>query len=64
MSVKYVDDSLLLGETSEIFFKNIIAKVALLRELGFTIHPKKLVLVTTQTLKLTEFVTDERKQFY
>ena len=64
LSTKYVDDSLLLGETFEIFFKNIIATVALLRKLGFTIHPEKLVLVTTQMLKFIEFVTDERKQSY
>ena len=39
MSVKYIDDSLLLGETFEICFKNIRATAALLQELGLTIHP-------------------------
>ena len=40
LPLKYIDDSLLLGETFEICFKNNRATVALLRELGFTIHPK------------------------
>ena len=44
-SVKDIDDSLLLGETFEICWKNFWATVALLRELGFTIHPEKSVLV-------------------
>ena len=72
LSVKYTDDSLLLGETFEICFKNIRAKVALLWELGFTIHPEKLVLVPTQqiiflgfvidSVKMTVTLTEERKQ--
>ena len=41
LSVKYIDDSLLLGETFEVCFKNITATVALLWRLGFTIHPEK-----------------------
>ena len=48
LSVKCVDDSLLLGKTFEICSKNIRATVALLWELGFTIHPEKSVLVPTQ----------------
>ena len=40
LPVKYTDDSLLLGETFEIFFKNIRATVALLRGKEFTIHPE------------------------
>ena len=61
MSVKYIDDSLLLGETFEICFKNIRAKVALLWELGFTIHPEKLVLVPTQQIIFLGFVIDSVK---
>ena len=45
---EYTDDFLSLGETFEIWFKIIRAAVALLWELGFTIHPEKLVLVLTQ----------------
>ena len=48
LSVKCVDDSLLLGKTFEICSKNIRATVALLWELGFTIHPEKSVLIPTQ----------------
>ena len=72
LSVKYIDDSLLLGETFEICFNNIRATVALLRELGFTIHPEKSVLVPTQQIiflglaidseKMTITLTEERKQ--
>ena len=50
LSVKYIDDSLLLGETIEICFKNIWATVALLRELRFTVHPEKSVLTPTQQI--------------
>ena len=46
--MEYIDDPLLLGETFEICFKNIRVAVALSWELGFTIHPEKLVLVLTQ----------------
>ena len=72
LSIKYIDDSLLLGETFEIGFNNIRATVALLRELGFTIHPEKSVLVPTQqiiflgfaidSVKMTITLTEERKQ--
>ena len=48
LSLKYIDDSLLLGETFEICPKNVRAAVALLQELGSTIHPEKSVLVPTQ----------------
>ena len=48
LSVEYINDSLLLGETFEICFKNIRTTVALLQELRFTIHPKKSALVPTQ----------------
>ena len=72
LSVKYIDDSLLLEETFEICFKNIRATVALLQELGFAIHPEKSVLVPTQqttflgfvidSVKMTITLTEERKQ--
>ena len=65
MSVKYIDDSLLLGETFDICLKNIRTTVALLGELGFTITPEKSVLVPTQQIIFLRFVitlTEERKQ--
>ena len=41
LSVKYVDDSLFLGEIFEICFKINRATVAVLRELGLPIHQEK-----------------------
>ena len=61
LSVKYIDDSLLLGETFEICFKNIRATGAFLQELGFTIHSEKVVLVPTQQITFLEFVIDSIK---
>ena len=70
--MKYIDGSLLLGEIFEICFKNIRTTFALLRELGFTIHPEKSILVPTQqiiflgfvidSVKMTITLTEERKQ--
>ena len=72
LSGKYIDDSLLLGETFEICFKDITATVALSWELRFIIHPEKSVLVPTQqiiflgfvidSVKMTIILTEERKQ--
>ena len=72
LSVKYINDSLLLRETFEICFKNIRATVALLRELGFTVHPETSVPVPTQqiiflgfvihSVKMTITLIEERKQ--
>ena len=61
LSLKYIDDSLLLGETFEIYLKNIIATVAPLRGLEFTIHPEKSVLVPTQQIIFIGFVIDSVK---
>ena len=61
LSVKYIDDSLLLGETFEICFNNIRATVALLQELGFTVNPEKSVLVPAQQIIFLGFVIDSVK---
>ena len=61
MSVKYIDDSLLLGKTFQICFKNIRATVALLQELEFTIHPEKLGLAPTQQIIFLGFEIDSVK---
>ena len=58
LSVKHIDDSLLLGKPFEICSKNIRATVALLRELGFTIHLEKSVLVPTQQIVFLGFLID------
>ena len=42
LSVVYVDDSYLQGETFEECLQNITETVKLLQSLGFTIHPKNL----------------------
>ena len=70
LSIKYIDRSLFLGETFEICFKIIIATVAVLWELGFTIHPEKSVLVPSQqpifvgfeinSFKMAVTLTEER----
>ena len=72
LSIKYIDDSLLLGKTFEICFNNIRATVALLQELGFTIHPEKSVLLPRQqiiflvfvieSVRMTITLSEERKQ--
>ena len=53
LSVKYIDDSLLLGETFEICSNNIRATVAPLQKLGFVI---------LDSVKMTITLTEERKQ--
>ena len=66
LSVKYIEDSLLLGEAFEICFKNIRATVALLQELRFTIHPEMSVLVPMQQTIFLGFMitlTEEKKIF-
>ena len=72
MPIKYIDDSLLLGEIFEICVNNVRATVALLRELEFTSHTEKSILVLTQqiiflgfvidSVKMTITLTEERKQ--
>ena len=60
-SVRYVDDSLLLGEPFQICFKNIIATVGHLRKLGFTIHTEMSVLIPIKLIIFLEFVIDSVK---
>ena len=58
LSVKHIDDSLLLGETFEICFNNIITTVGLLRdELGFTRW------FVIESVKMTTTLTEERRQY-
>ena len=58
VSVKYLDDSILLGETWVVCLENIKATVDLLQKLGFTIHPEKSVLVPTQRITFLGFIID------
>jgi len=55
LSVVYVDDSLLIGDTYEECVDNIRETVTLLRELGFTIHLDKSVLQPQQKIKFLGF---------
>ena len=61
MSVRYIDESLLLGENFEICFKNIIATVAHVQELAFITHPEKSVWIPTQQILFLRFVIDSAK---
>ena len=46
----YVDDSLLLAQTFQECFDNVLATISLLQELGFVIHPTKSIFVPTQKI--------------
>ena len=61
LSVRYIDESLLLGQNFDIYFKNIIATVAHLRELAFITHPEKSVSIPTQQIIFLGFVIDSAK---
>ena len=61
LSVKYIDDSLFLGETFEICFKIIRATVAVLQELGLTIYSEKSLLVPSQQTMFLGFVINSFK---
>ena len=61
LSVKYLDDSLLIEETARICLNNVTDTVNLLRSLGFTIHPDKSVFVPTQKITFLGFIIDSVK---
>ena len=60
LSVVYVDDSYLQGETFEECLQNITETVKLLQSPGFTIHPEKSVLKPTQKLTFLGFVSNSK----
>ena len=60
LSVVYVDDSYLQGETFEECLQNISETVRLLLSLGFTIHPEKSVLKPTQKLTYLGFALSSK----
>ena len=47
ISAVYVDDYLLVGDSFEECYSNILASVQLLHNVGYTIHAKKSILVPT-----------------
>ena len=60
LSVVYVDDSYLQGETFEECLQTITETVKLLQSLGFTINPEKSVVKPTQKLTFLGFVLNSK----
>ena len=58
VSVVFVDDSYLQGNTYEACLHNIESTIELLQNLGFTIHPTKSILTPTQRIIFLGFVID------
>ena len=58
VSVVYVDDTLLQGDTYQECYENTSCTIALLQSLGFTIHPEKSVLFPTQHIEFLRFDID------
>ena len=58
LSVGYIDDSYLQGNTIKNCQTNIQVTVHLFNFLGFLVHPEKSVLVPTQKLKFLGFILD------
>ena len=54
----YVDDNLLLAQTFEECFHNVLSTISLLQELIFVIHPTKAIFVTTQKVTVLSFQID------
>ena len=71
VSIIYVDDTLLYGDTFEECLRNVIATLDILQEMGFTIHAKKSALNPSQqiiflgfifnTVNMTIRLTEEKK---
>ena len=58
VSVVFVDDSYLQGNTKEAYLHNIASTIELLQNLGFSIHSAKFILTPTQRIKFLGFVID------
>ena len=58
LSVVYLDDSYLQGDSYSSCLRNITATTSLLTALGFKINHKKSVLTPTQTIKFLGFLLD------
>ena len=54
----YVDDSLLLAQTFQECFDNVLATISMLPELGFVIHLTKSIFVPTQKITFLGFEID------
>ena len=60
ISVIFVDDSYLQGDTKHECMNNITATIDLLRNLGFSIYTGKSVLIPTQKIKFLGFLIDSK----
>ena len=60
ISVIFVDDSYLQGDTKHECMNNINATIDLLSSLGFSIHTGKSVLIPTQKIEFLEFLIDSK----
>ena len=58
LSVVFVDDSYLQGNTHEACLHNIASTIELLQNLGFSIHSAKFVITPTQRIKFLGSVID------
>ena len=58
LSVVYVDDTYLQGDTYSQCLSNVEDTISMLRSLGFCIHMKKSVLVPTQTITFLGFIVN------
>ena len=58
VSIIYVDDTLLYGDTYEECLKNVLATLEILQDLGFVIHATKSVLIPTQRITFLGFIFD------
>ena len=56
ISTAYTDDSCLQGQSYDSCYKNIVETVHLMDSLGFTVHPKKSVLLPVQQIVFLGFL--------
>ncbi|XP_068675354.1 uncharacterized protein [Montipora foliosa] len=60
LSVGYIDDSYLQGNTFVSCQENVTDTVNIFQDLGFTIHPEKSILVPTRKLTFLGFILDSQ----
>ena len=60
VSLGYIDDSYLQGDTYQECLANIVATVKLFHSLGFVVHPEKSTFIPTQRITFLGFILDSR----
>lgn len=58
LSLGYIDDSYLQGDTSSECLENVKVTTSLFKKVGFHLHPAKSVIISTQRLTFLGFVLD------